>query len=119
MHAFHAAIHALPPHAAQGPHVAIEGVDCQTLAIRPQSLSAPLPVTFDQAAGALARLPRLFVEPDGALVWTGTEPTSWRVDGALFRAKRFQDADAAHLSISTTVTLSWNPEDTSAFMVDG
>jgi spermidine/putrescine ABC transporter ATP-binding subunit len=42
-----------------------------------------------------------------------------RVDGALFRAKRFQDADAAHLSIGTTVTLSWNPEDTSAFMVDG
>lgn len=44
----------------------------------------PLPVTFDAAYASLAELPRLFIEPDGSLVWTsppGEAP--WQVDGTL------------------------------------
>jgi len=47
--------------------------------------AAPLPVSFDEALAALAKLPRMFIEPDGSLVWTsppGSEPR-WQVDGNL------------------------------------
>jgi hypothetical protein len=44
-----------------------------------------LPVTFEQAAEALAQLERLFIEPDGSFVWTGQDADgeSWQVDGNL------------------------------------
>jgi hypothetical protein len=47
--------------------------------------TAALSVTFDSALAALARLPRMFIEPDGSFVWTGTtaEGDRWQVDGNL------------------------------------
>lgn len=44
-----------------------------------------LRVTFDAALASLARLPRLFIEPDGSFVWTESTPDdqSWQVDGNL------------------------------------
>jgi hypothetical protein len=44
-----------------------------------------LPVRFEEAASALSRLHRLFIEPDGSFVWTGTtaEGESWQMDGNL------------------------------------
>jgi hypothetical protein len=47
--------------------------------------SAPLALAFDEALAALAALPRLFIEPDGSFVWTGTTPGGerWQVDGNL------------------------------------
>ena len=84
MHAFHAVVHAMPASAAAGPQMEIDGVGCATLAILPTTLSAPMAVSFEEAVESLTRLPRLFIEPDGALVWTGVEPAPWRVDGALF-----------------------------------
>src|SRR5262245_38010588 len=47
--------------------------------------AAPLAVTFDQALAALARLPRLFIEPDGSFVWAGetADGAKWQVDGNL------------------------------------
>jgi len=44
-----------------------------------------LPVSFDDAFAALAKLPRMFLEPDGSFVWTGTTPAGerWQVDGNL------------------------------------
>src|SRR4051812_46277785 len=47
--------------------------------------TAALSVTFDAALSALARLPRMFIEPDGSFVWTGTAAADerWQVDGNL------------------------------------
>src|SRR5262245_10364476 len=44
-----------------------------------------LSVTFDHAQATLAELPRLFIEPDGSFVWTGTanDGQLWQVDGNL------------------------------------
>jgi hypothetical protein len=42
------------------------------------------PVTFDEACDSLGALPRLFIEPDGSFVWTGSDGgQSWQVDGNL------------------------------------
>jgi len=48
-------------------------------------MTGPLPVSFDAALAALEGLPRLFIEPDGSFVWTGTAPDGqpWQVDGNL------------------------------------
>ena len=47
--------------------------------------AAGLPVTFDEALAALERLDRLFIEPDGSLVWTDVtaDGGAWQVDGNL------------------------------------
>ena len=47
--------------------------------------AAGLSVTFEEALAALARLDRLFIEPDGSFVWTGAtvEGEAWQVDGNL------------------------------------
>jgi hypothetical protein len=45
----------------------------------------PLATSFDLAAAALDRLPRMFVEPDGSFVWSGegADGQRWQVDGNL------------------------------------
>jgi hypothetical protein len=49
------------------------------------SLASALPVTFDQATAALQLVERLFLEPDGSFVWTGSTADGevWQVDGNL------------------------------------
>src|SRR5437870_11506687 len=44
-----------------------------------------LPVTFEEATAALQLLERLFIEPDGSFVWTGStaDGQPWQVDGNL------------------------------------
>ena len=43
-----------------------------------------LPVTFDAAAEAMLKLPKLYYEPDGSFVWTGRrEGRLWQFDGLL------------------------------------
>jgi hypothetical protein len=46
---------------------------------------APLSVSFDAGMAMLAELPRMFIEPDGSFVWTGTaaDGQPWQVDGNL------------------------------------
>ena len=63
-----------------------QGADLNTLRVKPAERMLPLPVTFDSAVEQLARLPRMFVEQDGAFVWRpeSNEETSWQVDGVLF-----------------------------------
>ena len=47
--------------------------------------TGPLTVTFDQALSAFESFDRLFIEPDGSFVWTGSLPdgTTWQLDGNL------------------------------------
>lgn len=74
MYHFHIAIHAAPAHAAEG-----------SLALTPEALTAPLGATFDEAVEALDKLPRIFVELDGSLLWTSPQgPSGWQVDGVLY-----------------------------------
>lgn len=40
--------------------------------------------TFEQVADALARLPRMFIEPDGSFVWVAAHEPIWQVDGVLY-----------------------------------
>lgn len=43
--------------------------------------------SFDGAYAALERLPRMFIEPDGAFVWTGEESGGrWQLEGVLYDA---------------------------------
>ena len=51
----------------------------------PPKSEHPLAVTFDQATSALQQLERLFIEPDGSFVWTGStaDGEPWQVDGNL------------------------------------
>lgn len=52
----------------------------------PRDLVAePMALGFDVALGRLETLPRMFVEPDGAFVWTSPrEGRRWQVDGNAF-----------------------------------
>jgi hypothetical protein len=51
----------------------------------PPSFRAYFRVTFDQAMRALARLPRVDVEPDGFFVIAGdSDGQRWQVDGHLY-----------------------------------
>ncbi len=50
-----------------------------------EAIGAAFGVTFEQAGEALAKLERMFFEPDGSFVWTsGAGEPPWQVDGNLF-----------------------------------
>ncbi len=47
--------------------------------------SVPMHVSFEQAAARLRQLPRLFLEPDGALLWvSGPAEPAWQLEGCLY-----------------------------------
>ena len=53
--------------------------------VTPEMLQVSLPVSFEQASTDLAALPRMFVEPDGSLVWVaGDGGPQWQVDGVMY-----------------------------------
>ena len=80
---FHVNIFALPPHAAVGAFVTLRGVEVPTL--RAQTFDAFLPVTFEEAYAALAKLPRIDIEPDGFFVISGdVDGRRWQLDGHLY-----------------------------------
>ena len=41
------------------------------------------PITFDEVATRLGRLPRMFLEPDGSFVWVSDAKELWQTDGLL------------------------------------
>ena len=85
MFPFHICLHARPQDVAAGETVELDGRTSATLAVEPASLVSPMSVSFEEAAESLARLPRMFVEPDGSFVWVGesAEP-KWQIDGCLY-----------------------------------
>lgn len=87
MYSFRIHIHPRPASAKPGPAVEISGRAVATLDVSPAAAAAPHAVTFDQAVAMLATLPRMYLEPDGALVWTGKQDGQlWKVDGVLYDA---------------------------------
>jgi hypothetical protein len=80
---FHANIFARPPRALEGPPITLRGLALPTL--RPQTFDAYFPLTFEQAYDALAKLPRIDIEPDGFFVISGdVDGRRWQLDGHLF-----------------------------------
>jgi len=85
LYAFEAVLHRRPPDAAASERYTDEWGAWPTLAVSREALSEPLALGFDEAVERLARLPRMFVEPDGAFVWTSAAADrAWQVDGNLF-----------------------------------
>lgn len=85
MLSFHVSVHARSAEVGDGPMVMIGGGSVRTLSVGPEAIGLPYGVTFEQAGEALAKLERMFFEPDGSFVWTSMsgEPR-WQVDGNLF-----------------------------------
>lgn len=81
---FHVTLHPRPPGVGPaGTHVDPWGA-WPTLGRPEGSAAGCFPLDFEAVLEALAELPRLFVEPDGAVVWVGGEPpATWQVDGTL------------------------------------
>lgn len=49
-----------------------------------EALAEPLAIGVDQAFAELERLPRMFLEPDGAILWTSSSPDQpWQIDGTI------------------------------------
>ncbi len=84
MYAFHATLWAARPRPPQGPLVPLRGDHFATLAPHVAPYLDPFPVTFEQAAAAMARLDRMLVEPDGSCIYSGDHPAAWRLEGNLF-----------------------------------
>jgi len=85
IYAFDVTLHGLPsaerePPAAGGYEDL--GRSWPTLDVPRAWLSVPMDVGFDEALERLGRLERMYVEPDGSLVWTSPrEGRRWQVDG--------------------------------------
>jgi hypothetical protein len=85
LYAFEAVLHRRPDDAADAGRHTDEWGSWPVIAVSRDALSQPLAIGFDDAVERLARLPRMFVEPDGAFVWTSPAADRlWQVDGNLF-----------------------------------
>lgn len=84
VYTFHITIHAAAAGLEPGTTIDLAGHEYRPLSISPSDLTAPLPATFDDCIDSLARLPQMFCEPDGSLVWTSPpQADRWLVDGQL------------------------------------
>jgi hypothetical protein len=85
VYAFEAALHARPAEAVPAcSHVDAWGT-WPVLAVPREALAVPLAIGFDAAFERLAKLERMYAEPDGSFVWTSPrEGLSWQVDGNAF-----------------------------------
>lgn len=85
LYAFDATLHRMPDAPPAGPpHVDSWGT-WPTLAAGSARAAVPLTIGFDEAFARLARLDRMFAEPDGSFVWTSQrEGPWWQVDGNAF-----------------------------------
>jgi len=86
MRSFHIAVHALPGGAQPGEPIRV-GAGCLPTLSVPVAQQAELwNISFEEARDALSSLPRMFVEPDGSLLWvsaSGALPP-WQLDGNLW-----------------------------------
>jgi hypothetical protein len=96
MYRFHITIHARGKQVTAGDVYRVNGRQVRTLGVPHEALGEPLGVSFEEARAALAELPRMYVEPDGSLVWVSSsrDQVRWQVDGVLYdRAGRLSFVD--------------------------
>ncbi|MDZ4817471.1 MAG: hypothetical protein SGJ20_00705 [Planctomycetota bacterium] len=85
MLSFHTTIHARAANIAAGPSLDCHGVSVAPLAVPAEALAHPFPVSFEEAYAVLEALERMFIEPDGALVWVSSATEArWQLDGVLY-----------------------------------
>jgi hypothetical protein len=86
MYRFHITIHARGTQVTAGETCSVAGQRVRTLCVPHEALGEPMAVSFEEARAALERLPRIYVEPDGSLVWVSSsnETDRWQVDGVLY-----------------------------------
>jgi len=85
LYTFYITLHARPVEATSAGTIERSGRTYPTLAVPQPALAKGFAVSFEQAAAALARLPRMFIEPDGSFVWTSAAADApWQVDGVLY-----------------------------------
>lgn len=86
MNAFQVTIHARPSAVAVGDTLLLNGRRVPTLRVAPELLgSTTFACTFEEAAEALARLERMYCEPDGSFVWVSSQAEApWQVEGNLY-----------------------------------
>lgn len=83
MYQFRIHIHPRGSEAKARESVVLGGQEVAPLAV--EGSPSSFHVTFDRASEILATLPRMFIEPDGAFVWTGEAGGQrWQVDGVLY-----------------------------------
>ena len=84
VYAFEVVLHPRPPGAAvAGEHTDQWGT-WPVLEVPRAGLAEPFAIGFDAALASLDRLPRMFVEPDVAIVLRASKPgQNWQVDGNL------------------------------------
>lgn len=85
VYAFDVTLHRRPDAAPPGPPHDDAWGTWATLAAGHARAASPFAIGFDEAFARLARLDRMFAEPDGSFVWTSPrEGLSWQVDGNAF-----------------------------------
>ena len=94
---FDVSAHVRSGEAQLGPVITHGGQTFETLEVPAASQAVPFDVTFEDVFDALSTWPRMFVEPDGAILWTGDDAQGrWQVDGNLYdRAGRLIYVDLA------------------------
>ena len=100
---FHVSIHPLPSHPKYDSPRVVREMTVAPLRITPEAIQVPFAISFEEAAERLERLPRMFLEPDGAFVWVSPshgpnaelDPSQkWQVDGVLYdREQRLMFVD--------------------------
>ncbi len=84
VYSFHVTIHARSSDLHPVDAIDLDGRTYCPLAVGPDDLAGPLPVSLDEALEALAKLPQMFCEPDGWLTWTSPpESPRWEITGQL------------------------------------
>lgn len=84
LYVFDVVLHPRPAGAAVGGESADPWGRWRVLAVPREELQEPFAREFDAVLDDLARLPRMYVEPDGAILWTSSSPERpWQVDGTL------------------------------------
>jgi hypothetical protein len=85
MYNFQITLHARPTDTQSAGIVDVSGRQVEALAVPPAALATCFRVSFEEAAAALAQLPRLFIEPDGSFVWVApSAEATWQLDGVLY-----------------------------------
>jgi hypothetical protein len=86
MYRFQITIHACGASVSEGSDCAVGGCKVRTLDVPHEALAQPMNVSFEEAAESLRLLPRMYVEPDGCLVWVSSsdDDLRWQVDGNLY-----------------------------------
>ena len=82
LYEFDVSLHALPAEARPTGTHRDEWGHWVMLEVPRAALAQPLAIDFDTALERLAKLERMYAEPDGSFVWTSSrDGLSWQVDG--------------------------------------